>query len=515
MKIKPQKLENFYRKNLLSTFLRDARISVPVESWQLAVVLDIKDLHAEILILTKNLKLQKEIIKVEDNRWARRKIFEGQVTRFPSLARDIWAIGDIIYVEKQSKNNSENFSWRMRQVPEVQGAFVVMDPTTGEVLALQGGFSYELSSFNRATQAYRQTGSLFKPFVYFTALQKGYLPNSLILDAPIDVSVGEKFWQPENASGGWLGPAPLRRGIENSRNLMTVRLAQDIGMANIEKFTNSLGLDKKIPDMLSYSLGAGESTLIDMVSAYSVFANGGFLVKPTFFTEIQDRSGKSIFKHEILKCYQCKVVDLPTSEFPTIYRANERLLDPIKVYQLNSMLRGVVARGTAAKTVGKLGWDIAGKTGTTNKSKDAWFIGFTPKLIAGCYIGFDFPKSLGSNISGGSLCGSAFAKFIKKVLRKNEKVIWDQPDQSILVAVDRYTGKKIKETTMDKDIVLELFKIGEEPYSGPVPSHTNKRIILGEDLFLLPSSKDKRKENQSYIEFKEPNHNNIKSGDLY
>ena len=338
-------------------------------------------------------------IEAENMRWAYRSAKGDRKTaKSPDGAL---SPGDVVYVEQIGGDNSGNY--RLRQPPKVQGALVAMDPHTGRVLALVGGFSYAQSEFNRATQAKRQPGSSFKPFVYAAALDNGYTPASVFMDAPIEFVSGGQVWRPENYGGGSAGPSTLRLGIEKSRNLMTVRLANDMGMNLVAEYAERFGIYDKMLPLLSMSLGSGETTVLRMVSAYSVLANGGKQIKPSLIDRIQDRYGKTIFRHEERGCDNCNAGGWQNQDEPTIVDNREQVLDPMTAYQITSMMQGVVQRGTAAGKIKLDGRDVAGKTGTTNDEKDAWFVGYTPDLVAGLYIGFDTPAPLGRGGTGGSL----------------------------------------------------------------------------------------------------------------
>ena len=304
--------------------------------------------------------------------------------------------GDVIYVEPAKTDGQ----FRLHQVPEVSGAMVVEDPWTGRVLAMVGGFSYDQSQFNRATQALRQPGSSFKPIVYAAALDNGYTPSTVVLDAPLEIDQGPGLgvWKPENYEGKFYGPSTLRFGIEHSRNVMTVRLAQDVGMPLIAEYAKRFGVYDDLPPYLSFALGAGETTLLRMVTAYAMFDNGGRRVKPTLIDRIQDRYGHTVYRHDERECIGCDAKKWANQPEPSLVDRREQVLDPMTAYQITSMMEGVVLRGTAAgagfqKEVGK---PVAGKTGTTNDEKDAWFIGYTPDIVVGVYIGYDKPRHLGA-----------------------------------------------------------------------------------------------------------------------
>ena len=300
-------------------------------------------------------------------------------------------------------------------MPKINGAIVVMDPYTGRVLAMVGGFSFKLSEFNRATQAKRQPGSAFKPIVYAAALENGFTPSTLILDAPFVMDQGEglKTWKPENYGKKFYGPSTLRTGIEKSRNLMTVRVAQKVGFDQISKITKNFGIYDAIPELLSVSLGAAETTLIQLTNAYCTFVNGGKKVIPIFIDRIQDRRGKTIFNADKRKCIGCKEISYLEDEIPIIQDNRKQIISSETAYQITSMLEGVIKRGTGRK-LKNLNLTLAGKTGTTNKNMDAWFLGFTSKLVVGVYVGFDEPKTLGRYETGAKAALPVFEKFIKK-----------------------------------------------------------------------------------------------------
>ncbi len=361
-------------------------------------------------------------------------------------------LNDIIYVKKIKKNE-----WSLKQLPKINGAIVVMDPYTGRVFAMVGGFSFQLSEFNRATQAKRQPGSAFKPFVYAAALENGFTPSTLVLDAPFVIEQGEglKTWKPENYGKQFYGPSTLRTGIEKSRNLMTVRVAQKVGLNQISKITNSFGIYNDIPELLSVSLGAAETTLIQLTNAYCTFVNGGKKVTPIFIDRIQDRRGKTIFNADKRKCIGCEEISYLKKEIPSIKDNREQIISPETAYQITSMLEGVVQRGTGRK-LRNLNLPLAGKTGTTNKNMDAWFLGFTSKLVIGVYVGFDEPKTLGKYETGAKAALPVFKKFIKNVIKKKDAHPFKIPKDINLVLVDVETGLLPNNNT--KKMVYESFK---------------------------------------------------------
>lgn len=396
-------------------------------------------------------------IKPENMRWAYRDA-KGQRPTAKSPA-SVVKTGDVIYVEALSDAGNE---YRLRQPPKVQGGMVVMDPHTGRVLAMVGGFSYAQSEFNRATQAMRQPGSSFKPFIYAAALDNGYTPASVVMDAPLEVVSGGQVWSPKNYGGEVAGPSTLRLGIEKSRNLMTVRLAQDMGMNLVAEYAERFGIYDKMPPLLAMSLGSGETTVMRMVSAYSVIANGGKQIKPTVIDRIQDRYGKTIFRHEERGCEGCNAANWQGQEEPTIVDNREQVLDPMTAYQTTSMLEGVVQRGTAAGKI-KVDLPVAGKTGTTNDEKDAWFVGYTPDLVAGLYIGFDSPAPLGRGGTGGSLAAPIFGEFISLAAKHLEPSKFIVPNGMQFIAVNRKTGMAANEG--EPDTIMEAFKPGTGPAS--------------------------------------------------
>jgi len=354
--------------------------------------------------------------------------------------------------------------WTLRQVPEVQGGFMAMDVNTGRVIAMQGGFSYQQSVFNRATQATRQPGSAFKPFVYAAALDSGFSPASIIIDAPIEVDTGEGIWRPQNASRKFYGPTPLRTGIEQSRNLMTVRLAQEVGMETVAGYAERFGVYDDLDPYLANALGSAETTLLRMVSAYAMFANGGERVEPTLVDRVQDRWGRTIYRQDNRICDDCSIRDLPPGESPRITANRERVMDAITAYQLTSMMQGVIQRGTAAGRI-NLPVPVAGKTGTTNNSRDAWFIGFTSTLVGGCYIGYDRPQRI-PGASGGKTCGPVFQRFMSEAVKKYGGGKFKVPPGGRFIKIDRYTGARLPDDATGEYVVSEYFRDGEEPLFG-------------------------------------------------
>ncbi len=434
-----------------------------VPEWKLAVVLSVSAKSVEVGLRpgmdgTNKVEAARVTgtIAADDMKWAYR---DSAGTRKTAKSPEgVLKPGDVIYVEPTAAGSS---SYRLRQPPKVQGGFVAMDPTTGRVLAMVGGFSYAQSEFNRATQAMRQPGSSFKPFVYSAALDNGYTPASVILDAPIEIVSGGQVWKPENYGGEAGGPSTLRTGIEKSRNQMTVRLAQDMGMELVAEYAERFGIYDKMLPVLAMSLGSGETTVMRMVSAYAVIANGGKQIKPTVIDRIQDRYGKTIFRHEERACDGCNANEWANQDEPVLVDNREQVLDPMTAYQITSMMQGVVLRGTAAGKIPVKDRDVAGKTGTTNDEKDAWFVGFTPNLVAGLYIGFDTPSPLGRAGTGGGLAAPIFGQFLAEAAKVTPAERFHVPEGMQLVAVDRKTGMQAQEG--DPNTIVEAFKPGTGP----------------------------------------------------
>jgi penicillin-binding protein 1A len=348
-----------------------------------------------------------------------------------------------------------------------------------------GGFSFAESQFNRATQALRQPGSSFKPFVYSAALDNGYTPSSVVMDAPIEIDQGPGLptWKPENYSNEYYGPSTLRTGIELSRNVMTVRLAKDMGMPLVAEYARRFGIYDDMPPLLAMALGSGETTVLRMVSAYSVLANGGRSISPTLIDRIQDRFGRTIFRHEDRVCEGCDAADWTNQDEPTIVDNRDQVLDPMTAYQITSMLQGVVERGTgtAAKAIGK---PVAGKTGTTNDYKDAWFVGYTPDLVAGLYIGYDQPRPLGKGETGGLLAAPIFTEFMEMALADKPPIPFRVPPGLTFIPIDRRTG--LTAQPGDPNVILEAFKPGTAPpdtYS--IIGYTDQ---MGRPLTVAPES---------------------------
>ena len=394
------------------------------------------------------------VVERDDIRWAR-----GSLS-------DNLNVGDVVHVRAVTRDSDGSFvRWSLRQVPEVQGGFMAMDVNTGRVISMQGGFSYQHSVFNRATQAMRQPGSAYKPFVYAAAMDSGFTPATIIIDAPIEIETPQGIWRPTNASNEFYGPTPIRKGLEMSRNLMTIRLAQEVGMDVVGGYAERFGVYDRAQPFLSASLGSQETTLFRMVAAYAMFANGGERVEPTLVDRVQDRYGRTIFRHDQRQCVDCTDATLPEGRAPWITARRQRVMDAVTAYQLTSMMEGVVQRGTAARTV-NLPVPTAGKTGTTNDARDVWFVGYTSNIVAGCYIGYDQPRPLGQGAGGGTICGPVFNEFMLEAVKKYGGGRFRVPEGGYFLKVDRNTGARLADNASGANVVAEFFREGVEPIFG-------------------------------------------------
>jgi penicillin-binding protein 1A len=429
------------------------------------VVLSVGDTHARIGIGGVEEDEDGHFIPPEDVEWARKRQADGRLGPRAKVAGDLLSVGEVVHVRAMTRDSDGWFlRWSLRQVPEVQGGFMAMDVNSGRVLAMQGGFSYQDSELNRATQAQRQPGSSFKPFVYAAALDTGFTPASIIVDAPIEVETAEGLWRPKNASNRFYGPTPMRTGIEQSRNLMTVRLAQEITMYRVAEYAERFGVYDRMQPYLAMSLGSQESTLYRMVAAYAMLANGGERVEPTLVDRVQDRWGRTVYRHDQRVCDTCADPTLRPGEAPRITSRRERVIDAITAYQLTSMLEGVVQRGTGRGI--NLPVPIAGKTGTTNDSKDVWFIGYSSSIAAGCYIGYDQPRSLGASASGGGMCGPVFQRFMQAAIAEYGGTRFRVPPGGYFVNIDRFSGMRLPDGARGDNVVAEYFREGAEPIFG-------------------------------------------------
>ncbi len=449
--------------------LVEVRALADIAPWRLAVVLDSGDQVARIGLQPARepggsvvKERQIGIIPLEGVKWAKPA---AGAERFKAVTKvsQVLQPGDVVYVEPGGKDPSQ---FRLRQIPEVSGALVAMDPQTGRVLALVGGFSYDQSQFDRATQALRQPGSSFKPFIYAAAIDNGYTPSSIVMDAPVEIDQGPGLppWRPENyESGKYFGPQTLRFGIEHSRNVMTVRLAQDLGMPLIAEYAKRFGVYDDLPPYLSFALGAGETTVMRMTTAYSLFANGGRRITATLIDRIQDRYGKTIYRNDARECRGCDADKWTSQPEPALIDRREQVLDPMTTYQITSIMEGVVIRGTAT-VVREVGKPVAGKTGTTNEDKDAWFVGFTPNLTVGCYIGYDKPHTLGRDATGGHVAAPIVKDFLKLALADKPGVPFAPPPGIKLIRVDLNSG--LRAGPNSTKVIVEAFKPGTAPPDG-------------------------------------------------
>ncbi len=417
-------------------------------NWEIAIIKKVNKFSA--IIETRD-KI-KGFIKYDDISWTKREFNE---LIFP---------GDIVYVKKLNNNY-----FSLKQVPKINGGIVVMDPFTGRVLALSGGFSFKNSEFNRASQALRQPGSAFKPFVYALALENDYTPSSLVLDAPLVLDQGSdlKTWKPENYGKKFYGPSTFRVGLEKSRNLMTVRIAQKLGIDKIIKFSKDLGIYENPNELISLSLGSSETTLLKLTSAYSAFVNGGKMVEPILIDRVQDSEGITILNNEKRKCINCDQISFLSDKYPKIRDDYNQVFSPQTAYQITSLLEGVVKRGTG-KRLNKLKLNLAGKTGTTNENTDAWFIGFTSSLVIGVYVGMDNPSPLGKYETGSKTALPIFESFVKKAVKKSDARPFKVAEGITMMVIDPITGKKAEFSS--KDTIVEVYK--------------NKNVIDGKAINL-------------------------------
>ena len=443
------------------------------EDWDLAIVQESGTNAARI-----GLENGKEgMLLLEDAKWAREYRNEGY-----ALGPEITAVsqvvkrGDVILVQEKDDKDGH---YALKQIPDIQGALIALDPHTGRILAMQGGWKYgTYEQFNRAVQAERQPGSAFKPFVYLAALENGFTPATLVLDAPFVIEDRPgNFWSPTNYSGEYYGPTPIRVGVEKSRNLMTVRLADHLGMDVISDYAERFGITEDMPHLLANALGAGETTLLKMTAAYGMLVNGGKEVVPTFIDRIQDRHGETIFRHDDRACINCgPLIRWKGQETPVLPDDREQIADPRNAYQIVSILEGVVERGTGRR-LKELGRPLAGKTGTTNKSKDTWFIGFSPDLVVGTYVGFDDPRSMGKRETGSSAALPVFKQFMEEALEDEPLVPFRMPPGIRNVQINADTGARA--APGDERVIWEAFVTGTEPSE-------NIYILDADGINLMP-----------------------------
>ena len=447
------------------TLLSDYKKAYAPKNWQYAGVLSVADNGAEIILIDES----KGYIPLEKMTWAKQALENNRISsQKVERASDVLKVGDIILVAKEGDN------YALKQMPAVEGALVAMDPHTGRVLAMAGGFAFERNQFNRAVQALRQPGSSFKPFVYLSALDSGHNPSSLILDAPI---VMEKLdgtkWKPQNYSRQFYGPTTLRVGIEKSRNLMTVRLAQAIGIGKVLKYGKKFGISDKLEPNLATALGASETTLMRLTSAYGMLVNGGKKIEPSLIDRIQDRTGKTLYKKDNRVCENCTGDMASMDDMPQLPDEREQIQDPVSAYQMVNILTGVVERGTG-RSVRSVKKTMGAKTGTSNDNRDGWFIGFSPDLVVGVWVGFDNPVSLGANDTGGVVAAPIFRDFMKQALADTPDIPFRVPEGVKLVRVNATTGKPAK--SGDTNVITEAFRMDTDL--------TKPAKLIGQDITI-------------------------------
>jgi penicillin-binding protein 1A len=460
-----------------------AELEVPrdITGWFPAVVLEVGESAARIGIEAVAEGADGHVIPAEDVTWARKRQADGRLGPKAKAPGDLVAAGEVVLVRAVTDKDGQFARWSLRQVPEIQGAFMAMDVGSGRVLAMQGGFSYQASVFNRATQALRQPGSAFKPFVYAAALDSGFSPATIVIDAPIEIDTPQGLWKPKNASDKFYGPTTVRVGIEQSRNLMTVRMAQEIGMATVASYAERFGVYDRMNQVLAAALGSDETTLFRMVAAYAMFANGGERVEPTLVDRVQDRTGATVYRHDQRLCEDCRVASLSPGDLPAIVSKRDRVMDAITAYQLTSMLEGVITHGTARGI--NLPVPVAGKTGTTNDSKDVWFVGYTSNIAAGCYIGYDQPRSLGS-ASGGGTCAPVFQAFMEVAVQKYGGGRFAVPPGGYFRKIDRFTGSFMSDDASGPNVVAEYFREGTDAFDG-LAVYVDGGFAMGSNLPLF------------------------------
>lgn len=447
-----------------------------LDDWRLAVVLESGSSSAKLAFEDDSTGT----IDLAGVKWARKCLDECYALgRVIEAVDQVLKSGDVIIVKPSRDGEGNITGYSLKQIPEIQGALMAMDPHTGRVLAMQGGWRYDVSEFNRATQADRQTGSAFKPFVYLAALDKGFTPATLVLDAPFAIEDRPgNIWSPSNYSNEYYGPTPIRVGVERSRNLMTVRLADFLGMETVSEYADRFGITEDLPPLLSQALGAGESTLFKLTRAYAMLVNGGKEVEPTLIDRIQDRYGKTIYRHDDRPCEGCgDLLSWQDQPVPDVPDNRAQIADPRTAYQIVSMLEGVVERGTAV-SIKSLGIPLAGKTGTTNRSHDAWFIGFSPDLVVGVFTGFDEPRSLGKRETGSSVAAPIFKDFMAEALADQAPTPFRVPNGIRHVQINADTGTRA--SAADERVIWEAFLHGTEP--------TDEMYILdGKGIDVMPA----------------------------
>jgi len=463
--------------------------SIPIPNyapteWQTAIVLNADQEKVEIGLKNG----ETGTIPLAELKWAQKNLPDQTLGPEIKSANEVLSSGDVIWIEPVKQNAKrepypEN-TYALRQIPNVEGAMIVLDPHTGRVLSMVGGYSFKRSQFNRAVQAKRQPGSSFKPFVYLAALDEGFTPSSLILDAPFVMDQGNGLgkWKPKNYSKRFYGPTTLRLGIEKSRNLMTVRLAKAIGIEKVVEYAKKFGISDDIPNQMSIALGSGETTVLKMATAYGMLVNGGKKIEPILIDRIQDRTGATVYNSDSRPCEKCHMEGWSGEKAPKIPDIREQLEDPRSAYQIINILTGVLQPGGSAQSLRSLGKTFAGKTGTSNSSFDGWFVGMTPDLVVAIFLGFDEPRTLGNRDTGGAIAAPVFKDFVNVALKNQPLIPFRVPAGIRFVRVNHKTGKPA--SPKDKDVILEAFKTGEN-WQGKI-----KGYIDGSEDHLLESDQN-------------------------
>lgn len=457
------------KEEKLKKIIKKYSKTVRVHNKLLAQVIEVNDKRVRLRLLKYEKEIELNSKNLENSTW----IFNNKKNMQSKKINSLFNKNDIIVVSKNEKGSK--FEYKIDQIPKINGAIVAIDPRNGRVLSMSGGYNFDGSEFNRATQARRQPGSAFKPFVYLAALENGYLPNSRVLDAPLVIDQGPNLgkWKPKNYSGNFYGPSTLRIGLEKSRNVMTVRLANEVGMKKITDLAKRFKLGN-FPPLLATSLGAEEVTLIDLVAAYASFVNGGRYNEPAIIEKIQNRNGKVIFRRDQRVCKKC-LIEIKNNNFikPLLPPEGNKVIDQNHAFQLTWMLKGVTKRGTA-KSLKDIKFSVAGKTGTTNDNMDAWFLGFSSELVVGVFVGYDTPKSLGENETGGRVAVPIFKDFIKKVYQNKKSRPFLVPENIEMIKIDYNTGKKI--VNKKKNTIYEAFSKGSFR-SDPIRRQEDEEVI--------------------------------------
>ena len=520
--------------DLLSDFRTDLKYR---KTWDKAVVLKIDEENQNIIVGVKKVdyddsfkdKLENnEFIKTSNDdkllifgfiplknvKWARKFISIDELgSEITSITDLDLKIGDVIFVEKNKKVPNEYF---LRQLPQVNGALVAMDPHTGRVLAMMGGYIDSQLDFNRATQAERQPGSTMKTFAYLTALENGWTPASIVVDEEIelDQGLGRPPYKPKNneGEGVYYGPTTLRVGLEKSRNVTTIRLASEVGIDKVAKTVKRFGINNRPKKIYSLVLGSTETNLLKMVRAYAMIVNGGKKITPTLIEKIQDKNGKTIYRRENIDCEYClpdENININELVIPEIPDTREEITDSATAYQMTHLLEGVVQRGTGwrAKAIQK---PVGAKTGTTNDGKDAWFVGFSADLAVGVYVGYDVPEYLGLNEMGSSVAGPIFVNFMKNALKDKPAIPFRVPNSVNLIKIDTKTGYYPTPDSNPKDLVLEAFKPTDkiEKFENEISDDEIEEFsdMLGEERNNRPdviTNIQNKEKNNEYIKQKE------------